>query len=195
MKGLQISYSLNELEFIKANRKMLRRDMHKAFCIKFKRDDINLVNLNALCKRKGWLTGRTGCFKKGNIPHPDAHPKGPNKTSFKKGNSPHNWKPVGSTRTTKDGYIEIKIEEPNKWAQKHILIWEDKRGKVRNGFCVSFKDGDKENCVMSNLELISRNANLQINRLKQPDEPLELRPVIRSLGKLVAKTLDCQIKK
>lgn len=190
MKGRQIKYSQEELAFIESNCTLPRGDLHRVFCTKFKRNDINLNNMNALYKRKNWMTGRTGCFKKGNIPHPDAHPKGPNKTSFKRGNLPHNWKPMGSTRISKDGYIEIKIEEPNKWQLKHIWVWLNENGEVPEDHCVSFKDGDKINCDPVNLELISRNTNLQINRLKQRTDPVELQPVTRTLGKLIAKNYE-----
>jgi len=36
-------------------------------------------------------------------------------TEFKKGCMPHNYKPVGSERITKDGYRERKVADPKKW--------------------------------------------------------------------------------
>ncbi len=191
MKGQQIHYSKAELAFIKANSTLPRKELYRLFCIEFNRNDISQNNLSALCKRNDWLTGRTGCFEKGNIPSPLARPKGPNKTSFKKGNRPHNWRPVGSTRCV-DGYLEVKVAEPKTWEQKHVLVWEKENGKTPDGFCVVFIDSDKENIEPDNLELISRNENLQINRLRCFSEPKQIQPVVRTLGKLVAKIFDCQ---
>ena len=161
----------------------MRKELTSAFNEKFNSSH-SQNNLAALCKRNSWLTGRTGCYKKGNIPHPLARPKGPNKTSFKKCSRPHNWKPVGSTRICKDGYLEVKIQEPRTWRQQHVLTWEKQNGKTPDGFCIVFADGDKTNITPSNLELISRNENLQRNRLGINKAPTELRPSIRTLAKL-----------
>lgn len=190
MKGVQIVYSKKELLFIEEGRPLPRKELHKLFCEAFKRD-VSLPNLNALCKRMGWMTGRTGCYEKGNIPHPDAGAKGPNKTTFKEGSRPHNWRPVGSTRLSKDGYIEVKTDEPKKWMNLHVVNWEAENGKVPDGFCVSLLDGDKENTDIGNLELISRNESLQINQLQCLSSE-EARPTVRAIGKLIAKTLDVQ---
>lgn len=187
MKGHKIYYSDDELSFLSNNRDLSRAELHAKFCHQFKRSDVCVDNIKSLCTRKGWKTGRTGRFEKGHIPHPDAKPKGANKTSFKKGNTPHNWKPVGSTRTTVDGYIEIKTQEPKKWEQLHKVIWTEAYGEIPEGCCVVFKDSDKSNVVLDNLELVSRNELLQINRLRCTSYPSEVQPTVRSLGKLKAK--------
>jgi len=192
MKRKPIHYSDDELTFIEANKQLTRKVLYQLFCDRFNRNDISQDNLTSLCKRNGWLTGRTGRYEKGNIPHPDARMKGPNKTSFKKGQRPHNWKPIGSTRVTVDGYVEVKTHEPNKWGQLHVVTWCEHHGAVPDGSIVSFIDGNKQNCCITNLELISRNENLQINRLRCSSEPKELQPVIRTIGKLMAKTSECE---
>ena len=188
MKGKQIIYSKEELDWISNNRTLMRPDLHRLFCEEFSRVDVSAINIHSLRTRNGWKTGRTGQFKKGNIPHPNARPKGANRTSFKKGNKPHGWKPLGSSRFSKDGYIEIKISEPRTWALLHIMIWIAANGKIPEGHCVVFKNGDKTIVEINNLELITRNENLQINRLQCSSRPLEVRPVVRAVGKLVAKT-------
>ena len=189
MKGIYITYSDAELTFISDNRTMTISALHSAFCSALNRFDISATNLNALRKRKGWRTGRTGRFEKGNIPHPDAGAKSANKTSFKKGHKPKNWRPIGSDRISKDGYFEIKVKEPKKWQLKHVYLWEQENGKVPDGSCVSFIDGDKMNLEMSNFELISRNENLQINRaLKSVGGGIN-KPV-RLIGKITAKVIE-----
>ena len=187
MGNHSISYSNEELLFFSENRTLVRSALHSMFCAKFSRTDVSVDNVKALCKRKGWLTGRTGRFEQGHIPHPDSYPKGPNKTSFKKGQKPHNWKPIGSTRTSVDGYIEVKTREPKTWEQQHKIIWSKANGEIPEGRCVSFKDADKTNVALDNLELISRNELLQINRLRCTSFPSEVQPTVRNIGKLKAK--------
>ena len=87
-KGNAIPYSQEELATIKRNCTLPTQEQFQTFQELFNRPDVSFKNFNALRKRKGWLTGRTGRFKKGHIPSPNAKPKGPNTTSFKKGNSP-----------------------------------------------------------------------------------------------------------
>jgi hypothetical protein len=190
MKGHPIKYSAEELAWLSENRTLSISDCHGQFSARFNRRDVTASNLHSLRKRKGWKTGRTGCFEKGHIPHPNSYPKGPNKASFKKGNKPHNWRPLGSRRVSKDGYIEIKTAEPSTWQQLHIINWVTQYGPIPEGHCVVFKDGNKLNVEPSNLELITRNANLQINRLRCTSQPQELRPTVRIMGKLIAKTID-----
>lgn len=86
------------------------------------------------------------------------------KTTFKKGNQPHNHRPVGSERITKDGYLEIKIAEPNKWQQKHRFIYEQKFGKIPKGKKLIFLDGNRMNVVLDNLQIISNEQSLIMNQ-------------------------------
>lgn len=100
-------------------------------------------------KRRFNITSDIDCkFKKG-------HSKGI-ETQFKKGNIPHNHKPVGYEFTRDDGYIEIKIAEPNKWVLKHNYIWEKEYGKIPKGYSVTFLDQNKNNFDLDNLKLIKR---------------------------------------
>lgn len=85
-------------------------------------------------------------------------------TRFKNGTMPHNHRPVGSTRITKDGYIEIKVAEPNKWELKHRKVWEEHNGSIPENCCVRFLDCDKTNCNIENLYLVSRAENVEIIR-------------------------------
>jgi hypothetical protein len=83
------------------------------------------------------------------------------KTRFKKGNRPHNYKPVGSRRITRDGYIEVKVKDPNKWKLLHRIVWEQHNGKIPSGMNVQFIDGNRKNCSIENLYLISRADQLR----------------------------------
>ncbi|MCS8378253.1 HNH endonuclease, partial [Pseudomonas aeruginosa] len=61
-------------------------------------------------------------------------------TRFKKGQKPHTWLPVGSTRISADGYLQRKISDtgypPRDWKGIHILLWEEHFGPIPTGHCV-----------------------------------------------------------
>ena len=122
-------------------------------------------------------TGRTGRFEKGHATW-NKGTKGltkANVTSFKKGQKPHNYKPLGSERITKDGYCEIKVSDTGRrWRPKHVLIYEKHHGKVPKGSAVIFLDGDKRNFDIDNLYLVTRSqlAMLNKNSLIQKDAEL-----------------------
>ena len=105
------------------------------------------------------------------------------KTRFKKGNTPHNHKPVGWQRITKDGYVEIKIAEPNVFKLKHRLIWENEIGPIPAGHNIQFKDGNRLNCELENLYIITRAEQLGVNNSIHR-YPEELKKAMRMLGKL-----------
>ena len=118
-------------------------------------------------------SGLTGQFEKGHKTHNKgkkwdeymSKEKQENcrKTTFKKGNIPKNHRIVGSERISKDGYIEIKVAEPNKWKYKHRVIYEKYYGKIPKGYNVIFLDGNKQNLDISNLKVISKHDNLIMN--------------------------------
>ena len=122
-------------------------------------------------------TGRTGRFEKGHATW-NKGAKGltkANVTSFKKGQKPHNYKPLGSERITKDGYCEIKVSDTGRrWKSKHLVVYEKHHGKVPRGSVVIFLDGDKRNFDIDNLHLVTRNqlAMLNKNSLIQKDAEL-----------------------
>lgn len=141
-------------------------------------------------------SGLTGQFKKGNI----SHNKGKKQaeymskeaiertkaTRFKKGNRPQNYRSVGSERINKDGYIEIKVEEPNKWQLKHRYIYEQHYGTIPDGYNIMFADKNKLNLDINNLMLISKSEDLIMNRNKLIYEDSEL----TKTGHLIAKVID-----
>lgn len=96
-------------------------------------------------------------------------------TMFKEGHIPANHKPVGSERLNVDGYVEIKIAEPNKWRGKHRVIWEREHGEVPEGYSVSFKNGNRQDFSLDNLVLVSRSDLMHQNSLhRYPDDLKEV---------------------
>ena len=143
------------------------------------------------------VSGRTGHFPKGNKPW-NTGTRGvckPNSGSFKKGQVPLNRKPLGDERIcSKDGFILIKVKEHNPWTggptrykHKHRHIWEQNNGPVPEGMVVAFRDGDKTNCSLDNLMLISRSLLVRLNQIGYSDAPAELKPSILALAKLRSK--------
>jgi hypothetical protein len=199
MKGHYIPYSSAELGFIRRRGKMKRTDLHALFVEKFSRPDVSLANLNALCKRNGWFTGRTGCFEKGLVPHNKGKPhpsaRSPNaaKNHFKKGNLPHNTNYLGHERISKDGYVEISVDEVNphtgferRYRLKHRWLWEQQHGPIPDGMALKCK-GDKLNCDPSNWELIPRALLPRLGGRYgrgYDDAPQELKPAIMGVVKI-----------
>lgn len=115
-------------------------------------------------------SGLTGRFIKGHTPSNKGQKMDPEKykkcagTMFKKGHIPHNHRTLGSERITKDGFIAIKIKEPNKWMLKQRYIWEQITGeKIPEGGIITFLDGDRRNFDISNLACITKNENCRLN--------------------------------
>lgn len=188
-KGASIKYSPDELAFIQVNATLSRAALTQLFNATFNRD-IAVDNIKALCTRKGWKTGRDGRFPKGSVP-PNKGTKGltgANSGSFKKGQQSHTQKPVGYERTTVDGYIEVKVAEPNKFRAKHHIIYEQHFGTIPAGHVVKFKDGNPQNLATDNLVLMSRGELAVLNHLyDHKNAPDEAKPVLITLAKVKAK--------
>ncbi len=85
------------------------------------------------------------------------------KNTFKKGDLPHNTKYNGYEWRTKDGYTMLRIAQ-SVAVLKHVHIWEQHHGKkVPPKHLITFKDGNKENFAIENLECISMADNVRRN--------------------------------
>lgn len=154
--------------------------------------EFTLAQIKNAINRYKLNTGFNGQFKKGNEPANKGKKGliGANRTSFKKGNRPYNYKPVGSERITKDGYIEVKVADPNKWRLKHIIIWELENGKVPKGCALVFGDGNKNNLDINNLILVSRNQLLIMNKNKLIKNDVDLTKTGIIIADLISKISD-----
>lgn len=105
-------------------------------------------------------------------------------TMFKPGHAPINRRPVGSERVNVDGYVEVKISEPNKWALKHRMIWEAENGPVPKGYNIQFISGNRLDVRLENLYIISRAEQLKTRNSIQARYPEDLRKVIHAKATL-----------
>ena len=78
------------------------------------------------------------------------------KTQFKAGQKPYNTKPIGYEHINKDGYVAIKVADGKPMMLKHRWVWQQEHGEIPHGMVVTFRDGNRLNCSLDNLELISR---------------------------------------
>jgi len=198
MKGRQIKYSEAEIAWIKARSDMHRGEMHAMFVQAFNRPELSQSNLNSLCKRKGWMTGRTGCFVKGETPHNKGKPMPyhPNSaaTRFKKGNLPHNANYLGHERVSKDGYVEISVDEVNphtgyerRYVLKHRHLWEKANGPIPDGHRLKCLDGDRTNTNPLNWEAIPYALGPRLSGKYgrgYDAAPAEIKPTIMAICKL-----------
>jgi hypothetical protein len=72
--------------------------------------------------------------------------------------------PIGTECVKGDGYIWVKIADPGKWRQKHLLLWEKANGPVLKGHKVIFGDGDRQNIDINNLILVTAKQLAVLNR-------------------------------
>ncbi len=130
--------------------------------------ELTLTQISGYMKRKRLKTGRDTKFKPGQT----SHNKGKRgvsyseATQFKPGHKPASMLPVGSEVMSSDGYLKIKIADPNYWIYTHVFIWERHNGPVPKGHVIIFGDQDRLNFGIDNLILVSRAQLLQLNRQK-----------------------------
>ena len=165
-KRKQHKWTNEEKEYLKSivknnSYKEITKKMNDRFNCDFSEGQIK----GAITRNK-LVTGRDGHFKKGSIPWNKGLSYMPNnkETRFQKGNIPHVHRKVGSERINRDGYIEIKVAEPNVWDLKHRVVYEKHHGEIPKDYVVIFADQNKMNFKIDNLVLISRYQLLVLNK-------------------------------
>jgi hypothetical protein len=110
-------------------------------------------------------------------------------TRFKPGGKPGNWKPIGSERVTTDGYLQRKLTDtgypPRDWVPVHHIVWKEAGRDVPKGYRLVFKDGNRLNVVLENLELASIADLMRRNTIH--NLPPELREVVHLRAAIVRK--------
>lgn len=144
--------------------------------------------------------GRATQFQKGQTPankgmrRPGWAPGRMRETQFKagcrSGKAARNWMPVGSTRLI-EGYVYRKVSDvPNvpytvNWKPDHLLVWEAARGPIPPGHALVFKNRDRADIHLDNLECITRRELMRRNSVHNLPAPLP--QVIQLLGALKRK--------
>lgn len=124
--------------------------------------------------QRSWNTGKKGWIAGGRSAE----------TRFKKGSKPHTWVPVG-TEQIRDGYLWRKITDHggrHDWRQVHVMLWEHHHGPIPSGLILIFRDRNRQNIDIENLELITRAENARRNSIHR--YPPELKEVMRLQKKL-----------
>lgn len=188
-------YSDEEHQFIIDNVEGITlKELTKRFNEKF---NLNVTE-NAIANRKNILGLKSGIvggqFQKGHITAnkgkkgymtPEQYEKC-KATMFKKGQVPQNHKPVGSERIDREGYVLIKVAEPNKWRPKHRVLWEKVNGPIPEKHRLIFADGNRQNIALDNLILVSYAQSFIMNQKDLFKKDKEL----TKAGVTVAKVLD-----
>lgn len=142
------------------------------------------VPLNKGLRRPGWGPGRMKetQFKKG----------------VRSGIAATHWKPIGTILPDAEGYLRIKVREATYgkeatgfgntkvWPLYSRYLWEQHNGPIPPKTLVKFKDGDRQNCCIENLHLISMADNARLNRMWGRFPP-ELSAAIQLNGALKRK--------
>ena len=164
--------------------------------------EIAISQVKSYIRNHHLTTGRTGRFEKGITAHnkgkkmsPEVYEKA-KKTMFQKGHVPKNYKPVGSERIdTKDGYVLIKVKDPNVWRLKHRVIWENAHGKIPKGCVILFRDGNKQNITLDNLIMVKKGVNAALNNSGLVKYTGELKETAIRLAELKLETGSAQKRK
>lgn len=106
-------------------------------------------------------------------------------TQFKKDRPPsaaRNYRPIGSTRISKDGYLERKMNDrrdiysARRWTPVHRLVWEAKHGPIPDGHIITFKPGQFTNTeadiTIDRLECLSRAEHMQRHTYHNYPKPI-----------------------
>jgi hypothetical protein len=117
------------------------------------------------------------------------------RTQFKPGRKPEearNYRPIGSVRVTRDGYLERKVTDDTsvyparRWVAVHRLVWESVNGPVPKGRIVVFRPGmattNPDLITIDRIELITRAENMARNT--RHSLPPELNALISTKARL-----------
>jgi len=146
----------------------LERPLHsiyrKADLLGIRKTEEYLASPAACRLRQGDNVGSEYRFPKGHVP-PNKGIKGWQAggrsidTQFKKGHKSHTWLPIGTERMSNEGYLQRKVSDTGvtrrDYVPVHHIIWREAGFDIPKGHRLTFKDGNKQNIVLANLELVT----------------------------------------
>lgn len=177
-------------------------ELRKQLITKFGRR-LTAQQLKTFVRNHKIKSGRSGQFERGHSAwNAGLHytPGGRSKdTRFKPGQPPGNTLPVGIEVIDALGYRKRKVrndaapgESRFNWRFVHVLVWEEHRGPVPEGYVLAFKDGNRLNCDIDNLELLTRAEILHLNRNGYSELEPELREYMRAVARLDTTRSDLE---
>ena len=180
--------TLQELQ--KVLQKTTRAIHQKARCLKLKK---TLEYKRRLAQENPAFSANQMRFMAGQIPWNKGISYMPSGKSlqyrFAIGHLPHNTHPIGTLALDVYGYLKHKIANPDVWEYVHKRNWIAAHGPIPPGHMIVFKDGNKSNCDIENLEAITRKEMMMRNHNPAwKDYPEELKEVI-FLRNTLTKTL------
>lgn len=179
----------------------------KAAALGLRKSEAYLASPAACRLRRGDRVGAASRFLKGHVPankglrRPGWSPGRMKETQFKKGArtgaAQRNWRPVGTIAIDTEGYLRIKVREGRQgeasgfgnvriWPLLNRYVWEQANGPIPPNHTVVFRDGDRGNCELGNLELVSR-ADLMRRNTIHNRYPEEMVKTIMLLGAVKRK--------
>lgn len=157
-------------------------------------------------------SGLTGWYQKGHAPGNkgkklEEYVKDPERledirqrigaTQFPKGHRPANELPVGTITLSPDGYLlrkkQMQGSQWERWEFLHRAVWEEHNGPIPEGMVVTFRDGDKQNCDISNMMLVSKGENAALTRMHLRFEDPDL--TTAALGTIRLRQKAARIRK
>lgn len=164
-------------------RRSLNATYGRARLLGLHKSNAYLASSDACRLRRGDHVGARFRFEKGHAPankglrRPGWHRGRMRDTQFQKGQIGTRYMPIGSTRLV-DGYVYRKVSNTRyvpwtkNWTLEHRLVWEAAHGPVPPGHALCFRDGDRTNTRLENLELITRRVLIGRNTLHRLPPPL-----------------------
>lgn len=151
-----------------------------------------LASPDACRLRRGDKIGEAGRFQKGLTPWNKGMKGlhiGGAETQFKPGHRPHTWRPIGTERTSDEGYLQRKMTDTGctrrDYVNVHWLIWLAAGNKIPPGHVLVFRDGNTRHITLDNLELITRRELMARNTVHNLPKPLA--QLVQLRGALVRK--------
>ncbi len=161
--------------------------------------NVNPAALRTWMNRHGILSKDDGKFSPGAAPW-NAGTKGltgANEMSYKPGTLPPKTRPVGFESVKSDGSILVKVsadwnEKRQRfgiWQPKHKIVWEQHHGQVPDDKIIQFLNGDRSDCRIENLTLITHSVLKSLCHIKFWEQPDEVKPVLLTMTKLKMQIL------
>jgi hypothetical protein len=186
------TWTQEEILFLKNNVKGLSyQAVTELFNKKFSMS-VSFYQIKGILKRNKLTNDCDKKFQKGHVPY-NKDLRGIRlspESEFKKGHQPHNYKEIGSERINGEGYIDIKIADPNVWKAKHRIIWEEANGPLPEGHCLIFSDKNKLNIDLDNMILVSRKELAVMNKQGLISKYKELTVIGKSIAAVKIRMME-----